>query len=147
MIGIATGPASGTLVIDVDGKLGQESLRSMLSAIGGEERADFRHAPGRVLIITGDRLLNAIRTQSFIGNGQEFYVEGAKYDFRMGSRLLEFGQGNLDTDKLTEKGMLCGARIARVTFSSGQNGAVSWKRRSILCSATSRGDANNAERA
>jgi deoxycytidine triphosphate deaminase len=53
-------------------------------------------------LVTGDRLLEAVRAQGFVKSGLASCAEGAKYDFRMGSRLLKFKQGNLDTNRLTE---------------------------------------------
>ena len=40
-------------------------------------------------MITGERLLEAVKTQTFIKGGDERCAEGVKYDFRMGKRLLK----------------------------------------------------------
>ncbi|HQU07587.1 MAG: hypothetical protein B7X04_01410 [Parcubacteria group bacterium 21-54-25] len=53
-------------------------------------------------IVTGQRLLAAVRDQTFIRGGEETCVEGAKYDLRMGNRLLKAGGGPIDVMKLTE---------------------------------------------
>lgn len=53
-------------------------------------------------IVTGQHLLAAVRDQTFIRGGEEACVEGAKYDLRMGNRLLKAGGGPIDVTKLTE---------------------------------------------
>lgn len=53
-------------------------------------------------LITGERLLNAVKDQTFINNGLDTCAEGAKYDFRMGTRLLKTKYGPFDTNKLSE---------------------------------------------
>lgn len=60
-------------------------------------------------LITGERLRNAVESGTFIQGGLEKCVEGAKYDFRMGSRVLKNHLGSLDTRNLSEaeRGQLC----------------------------------------
>jgi deoxycytidine triphosphate deaminase len=53
-------------------------------------------------LITGNRLLDAVKAQTFIENGLGTCAEGAKYDFRMGTQLLKTKFGPCDTSKLTE---------------------------------------------
>jgi deoxycytidine triphosphate deaminase len=53
--------------------------------------------------ITGDHLLAAVNSQTFIKDGDPKGAEGIKYDFRMGSRILKAAYGQpLDMDGLTE---------------------------------------------
>ena len=53
--------------------------------------------------ITGETLLRAVNTQTFIKNGDPTCAEGVKYDFRMGSHVLKakFGR-SMDMDKMAE---------------------------------------------
>lgn len=53
--------------------------------------------------ITGDQLLRAVESQTFIKDGLAKCAEGIKYDFRMGSRVLKakFGRST-DISKLPE---------------------------------------------
>jgi len=53
--------------------------------------------------ITGDHLLRAVETQTFIKNGVAACAEGIKYDFRMGSQVLKakFGR-SMDMAKMEE---------------------------------------------
>ena len=53
-------------------------------------------------LVTGERLLTAVKTQTFIQGGIESCAEGVKYDLRMGSRLLKTKCGPIDTSKLGE---------------------------------------------
>ena len=53
--------------------------------------------------ITGEQLLKAVQSQTFIKGGDPLCAEGVKYDFRMGSRVLKskFGR-SMDMDKMGE---------------------------------------------
>jgi deoxycytidine triphosphate deaminase len=54
-------------------------------------------------IVTQEALREAVRTSSFIINGEEKCAEGIKYDFRLGSRILKASFGRpVDTEKLSE---------------------------------------------
>src|SRR5258706_5149033 len=54
-------------------------------------------------LVTGEKLRYAAREQTFIKGGVVQCAEGAKYDLRMGSRILKAGLGHaIDTDKLNE---------------------------------------------
>jgi hypothetical protein len=54
-------------------------------------------------LVTGDRLREAVRLGTFIERGDIQSVEGVKYDFHMGSRILKasFTQ-TIDMANLTE---------------------------------------------
>src|SRR5713226_4940193 len=53
--------------------------------------------------ITGEHLLRAVETQTFIKNGIPACAEGIKYDFRMGSQVLKAKFGRpMDIDKIDE---------------------------------------------
>lgn len=53
--------------------------------------------------ITGDHLLAAVTSQTFIKDGIAECAEGVKYDFRMGSRVLKAKYGrSMDMDKMPE---------------------------------------------
>ena len=53
--------------------------------------------------ITGEQLLRAVETESFIKGGEPKCAEGIKYDFRMGSRVLKAKYGrSTDIAKLPE---------------------------------------------
>lgn len=55
-------------------------------------------------IINESRLKEAIKNQTFIINGKEQNVEGIKYDFRLGRRILKGKYNNpIDYDKLPEE--------------------------------------------
>jgi hypothetical protein len=43
--------------------------------------------------ITGEELVNAVKQQTFIREGDIKSAEGIKYDFRMGSRVLKAKYG------------------------------------------------------
>jgi deoxycytidine triphosphate deaminase len=53
--------------------------------------------------ITGEELLRAVQSESFIKGGDPLCAEGIKYDFRMGSQILKakFGR-SMDMDKMAE---------------------------------------------
>lgn len=53
-------------------------------------------------MLTGERLIAAVRDQTFIRGGDPACVEGVKYDFRMGNRLLKAGGLPIDTKELSE---------------------------------------------
>lgn len=53
--------------------------------------------------ITGEQLVKAVETQTFIKDGVLRCVEGIKYDFRMGSRILKAKFGKIEMDKLSEE--------------------------------------------
>lgn len=57
-----------------------------------------------LLAITGEHLLRAVETQTFIKNGDANCAEGIKYDFRMGSQVLKakFGR-SMDIAKMSEE--------------------------------------------
>jgi len=53
--------------------------------------------------ITGAELLQAVKDQTFIKGGSEHCVEGMKYDFRLGSRILKASYGApIDMKQLSE---------------------------------------------
>ena len=41
------------------------------------------------ILLSEDRLKKTVRDQSFIKNGSENCVEGSKYDFRLGKKILK----------------------------------------------------------
>lgn len=54
--------------------------------------------------ITGDHLLRAVETQTFIKNGVAECAEGIKYDFRMGSQVLKAKFGRpMDMARMSEE--------------------------------------------
>jgi deoxycytidine triphosphate deaminase len=63
-------------------------------------KREDRHVPN---LVTGDRLREAVRDGTFIERGDVQSVEGVKYDFHMGSRILKasFTQA-IDMANLTE---------------------------------------------
>lgn len=62
-----------------------------------------RGANAMATVLSGKRLLDAIRNGTMIQNGSEHCAEGVKYDFRMGNRLLLRGRnGPIDASRLQE---------------------------------------------
>lgn len=67
-----------------------------------------RHPPrgtGRYMpkLVTGARLLDAVKQQTFIVGGHERCVEGVKYDLRLGNAVLKSSYGQaVEIDKLPE---------------------------------------------
>jgi deoxycytidine triphosphate deaminase len=54
-------------------------------------------------LITGEKLIDAVKEQTFIKGGHEKCAEGVKYDFRVSSRILKASfQRPIDVDRLTE---------------------------------------------
>ncbi len=53
--------------------------------------------------ITGEELVRAVESQTFIKNGDVASAEGIKYDFHMGTRILKAKFGKIEMDKLSEE--------------------------------------------
>jgi deoxycytidine triphosphate deaminase len=53
-------------------------------------------------MVTGEELRDAVKQQTFIKGGDADSVEGVKYDFHLGSRILMAGGSPVDTSLLTE---------------------------------------------
>ena len=54
-------------------------------------------------IIAGDKLLKAVKSQTFIKGGDVKCAEGVKYDFRVSSKILKANYKRpIDVNKLTE---------------------------------------------
>lgn len=69
-------------------------------ALARTDRGEGRPLPS---LITGDRLREAVTHGTFIEGGDPISVEGAKYDFHMGSLILKSSYGQaVDIDKLPE---------------------------------------------
>ena len=60
-----------------------------------------KHHSGRSLkmssLVTGERLLEAVKSGTFIQGGVEGSTEGVKYDLRMGHYLLKTKFGPIDS--------------------------------------------------
>lgn len=54
-------------------------------------------------IVAGEKLIEAVKSQTFIKGGEVTCAEGVKYDFRVSSKILKASyQRPIDVDKLTE---------------------------------------------
>ena len=54
-------------------------------------------------LVTGDRLLDAVKKGTFIKGGIDTSTEGVKYDLRMGKRILLANRGPINYDGLSEE--------------------------------------------
>ncbi len=53
-------------------------------------------------MVTGEELRQAVKGQIFIKGGDPEAVEGVKYDFHLGSKILMAGGSPIDTNQLSE---------------------------------------------
>jgi len=81
----------------------QYSVCSLTPISSGHDPASSDWSDILANAITGETLLRAVNTQTFIKNGDPACAEGVKYDFRMGSHVLKakFGR-SMDMDKMAE---------------------------------------------
>lgn len=78
-------------------------LPQRIAPISGRTDSDLDWSLNLPNAITGEHLVRAVQTQTFIKNGTPENAEGIKYDFRMGSQVLKakFGR-SMDMARMSE---------------------------------------------
>src|SRR6266508_3339282 len=64
--------------------------------------ADIEETLLMASMVTGEELRQAVKGQIFIKGGDPEAVEGVKYDFHLGSKILMAGGSPIDTNQLSE---------------------------------------------